>query len=468
MNSDQVRAELRDNLQRLAVEYEVPGVAAAVAVGDDVVQACFGVVNTRTGVPVTPDTLFMIQSITKTITATLIMQLVDDELLALDDAVHDHLPAFRTSDQELSDRITVRHLLTHTAGFDGDLWATTTSESDALERFVEDVVPQAAQHSAPGERYSYCSAGFGVLGRLIEVKRASTFEEALRHHIAEPLGIDELAFTADEALAFRTAIGHVPQDPGLQPLFNWATMPASNPAAGNQLAMSARGLLSYARMHLSDGLAPDGSRVLSRASARLMRTHQVEHGVASAPSSHHGLGWTLDGAELVGHGGGSVGVAAMLRTAPRHGRAAVVLTNAESGAALINELLAPLFADVSGWTEDEGSAALPGSEVKVADVRPYLGCYESRVSRITIIDDDGRLQMTIEPQHESLELAARAGVTFESEHAELRPDGAEGFVMITEEEPVGRVEFVSRRTDGRYGFVVCRDRAIPRRSPTPR
>ena len=71
----------------------------AVLIGGDVVEATCGVINTRTGEPVTPDTLFMIQSITKVITATLVLQLVDDQLVGLDDLVSGHLPGFRTADR---------------------------------------------------------------------------------------------------------------------------------------------------------------------------------------------------------------------------------------------------------------------------------------------------------------------------------------------------------------------------------
>ncbi len=118
---DELRIHLTDDLGRLAAEHEVPGASVAVLIGDDVVEATCGVTNTRTGEPVTPDTLFMIQSITKVITATLVLQLVDDELVGLDDLVSDHLPGFRTADAEAGAQITVRHLLTHTGGFEGDL-----------------------------------------------------------------------------------------------------------------------------------------------------------------------------------------------------------------------------------------------------------------------------------------------------------------------------------------------------------
>ncbi len=278
----------------------------------------------------------------------------------------------------------MRHLLTHTGGFEGDLWAATTSGEDALQRFVEDLVRHAPQHSAPGQRFSYCNAGFGVLGRLIEVQRGMTYEQALRRYVAEPLGIDEVAFSADQALAFRTAIGHVRPEPGgaQRPLVNWAVMPPSNPAAGNQLAMSARGLLAFARMHLADGRAKDGGVVLSEASARQMRERQVSHPAMHGSQSSHGLGWWRERGELVEHAGGNLGVLALLRMAPRHGVAAVVLTNSDAGGALIEDIVEPLFGDLPGVTPPERVA--PGDHPSVSDPRPYLGRFASRVAQNTI------------------------------------------------------------------------------------
>jgi CubicO group peptidase (beta-lactamase class C family) len=147
------RERLTEHLHRLGIENDVPGASVAVLVGGEVVEATFGVVSTRSGVPVTPDTLFMIQSITKIITATMAMQLVDDGLVGLDDSVRSHLPEFRTADREVSGRITLRHLLTHTGGFEGDLWAATTSGPDAVQRFVEDIVAVARQNSDPGSGF---------------------------------------------------------------------------------------------------------------------------------------------------------------------------------------------------------------------------------------------------------------------------------------------------------------------------
>jgi CubicO group peptidase (beta-lactamase class C family) len=464
---DELRDQLPHDLSRLANEHDVPGVSVAVMLDSEVVEATVGVVNTRTGVPVTPASLFMIQSITKILTATLVMQLVDESLLALDDPVQTVLPEFHTADTRISSEITIRHLLTHTGGFEGDLWAATTAGDDALQRFVEDLVTQAPQHFDPGEHFSYCNAGYGVLGRVIERLRRSTYEGAVRRYLAEPLGTDELAFSADQALAFRTAIGHVRSDPDadLRPLRNWAVMPPSNPAAGNQLAMSARGLLAVARMHLSDGRAPDGTPVLSSSSARLMRERQVAHpAAAGALSSGHGLGWWLDRGELVEHGGGAAGVAALLRTAPRHQFAAVVLTNAESGAAMIDDLLEPWFGALAG-VAPHTALPTPDPTELTFDVRPYVGRYADRQHQLDLArdDGDGRLWLSDAPQGDSIEMARRGGTVATTRRHELRPLSADTFVIVDARgDAISSVDFLGLDSRGRRRFLYFGGRAVPR------
>ena len=464
---DDLRGRLHDDVARLGNEHDVPGASVAILVGDDVVEATFGVVNSRTGVPVTPDSLFMIQSITKVLTATLVMQLVDDSLIGLDDMVRTVLPDFRTVDVETSAQLTVRHLLTHTGGFEGDIWAGTTSGPgpDALQRFVEDLVPEAPQNSVPGEQFSYCSAGFGVLGRIVEVLRGSSYHDAVRRYLAEPLGIDELAFSADQALAFRTAIGHVRPDgaSARRPLRHWAVMPPSNPAAGNQLAMSARGLLTFARMHLSDGRARDGTCVVSASSVGLMRERQVDHPAAIGEPTGHGLGWWLGRGGVVGHGGGTIGVGNALRTSPEHGLAAVVLTNGESGGALAEDLLARWFAALAGVSP---STALPTPDglTPISDSSRYVGRYENRQHRFEVERDAAtRLWLRDIPQGDSIDMAVRAGITARTQGHELRRLTGEVFVMIDGSGvAVAPVEFLGRDHRDRARFLFVSERAAPR------
>lgn len=458
-----VRRRLEEDLPRLAAAHEVPGVSVVVLVDGQVVEGTAGVVNLRTGVEVTPDSLFMIQSITKVWTAALVMQLVDDGLVELDVPVGAYLPGFRTADERASVQITVRHLLTHTGGFEGDIWATTTAGEDALQRFVEDLVSSAPQFARPGEMFSYCSAGYGVLGRLVEVLRETSYEAALRRHLAGPLGIEELAFCADEALAFRTAIGHARSSPDAapQPLRVWAVMPPSNPAAGNQLAMSARSLIAFASMYLADGLASDGTRVLSSASARAMRQRQVDH--PAAMGGAQGLGWMLsERSGMVEHGGDTIGVAALLRMVPEHGVAVAMLTNGGAAGPIVSNMLDPLLNDLTG-IEPAPKRRAPDANLRVPDPRRYLGNYQTRTTLYEVtLDADDRLWLTVSDRNEALTMAETAGVPVDPRRYELRQSDGDVFVLTDPSGvAVGVREFLGTDAAGRARFLHT-GRAAPR------
>jgi CubicO group peptidase (beta-lactamase class C family) len=441
-------------LPRLAAVHEVPGVSVAVLVdGREVVEHAAGVVNLRTGVAVTPDSLFMIQSITKVWTATLVMQLVDDGLVELDAPVRAYLPGFRTADERASREITLRHLLTHTGGFEGDIWAATTAGEDALQRFVDDHVSGAAQYTRPGEMYSYCSAGYGVLGRLLEELRQMPYAGVLRRYLAGPLGIGELAFSADEALAFRTAIGHARPTPDAaqQPLRVWAVMPPSNPAAGNQLAMSARGLIAFARMHLADGLAPDDTRVLSQQSARAMRERQVDHPAATGAPSGRGLGWMLPNRPgVVEHGGDTIGVAALLRMVPQAGVAVAMLTNGGTVDPLIDELVEPLLSDLAGVAAAPRLPS-PHAEALPSELERYLGRYETRTQLHDVTPgENSPLLLTQSPRNEALTMIEAAGIAAAPQRHDVRWVGGDTF-MLTDLSgaPLRAIEFFGADATGR-------------------
>jgi len=460
---DEVRRRLDEDLPRLASEHAVPGVSVAVLIDGEVVEGTSGVVNLRTGVEVTPDALFMIQSITKVWTATLVMQLVDDGLVELEAPVRTYLPGFCTADERASADISVRHLLTHTAGFEGDIWAPTTSGEDALQLFVEELVSHAPQHAPPGEMYSYCSAGYGVLGRLVEVLRQRSFAGALRRHLAEPLGIEEIAFSADEALAFRTAIGHARPSAAAaqQPLKVWAVMPPSNPAAGNQLAMSARALLAFARMHIDGGQTPGGTRVLSPGSAQAMRQRQVDHPGATGPPTGHGLGWMLgDRPGVVEHGGDAIGVSALLRMVPASSVAVAVLTNGGAATRLM-DLLEPLLEDLAGIAP--AALSPPVTPAGVSNAARYVGRYRTRTDLYDVtLEDEGRLWLTTSEHNEALSMAHAAGVTTEPKRHELQLVGRDAFVLTSPSGAGGRtVQFLGDDSTGRARFLHT-GRAAPR------
>lgn len=464
MNGAKLCLQAQADVARSCKTHDIPGASIVVAVADEVIEVVYGVVNTRTRVPVTPDAVFQIQSVTKVFTATLVMQLVDEGLVDLDDPVRYHLPEFRTADVAASEQITVRHLLTHSGGFEGDLWQPTTSDDDALNRFVRDLVTNAVQYSAPGRRFSYCNAGFGTLGRLVEVKRGSTYEVALRRQLAAPLGIEELAFSADQALAFRAAIGHVRTSPDgvLRPLRHWALMPQSNPAAGNQLAMSARGLAALGRVFASGGRTDDGGRILSEAAILEMLRPQLRHRVDVPTPVYQGLGWCLPRPGVAEHGGGAPGVAAMLTVVPECRLTIVVLTNADAGAKLAGDVRDALLADIAD-VSPVAPVPVPDQEVRVPDVTSYEGCYGNRQTVIEVkADDAGRLWQSVEVRADQLVMAQRAGFTPTVDRYELRPLTGATFVRVTGVgASAGTVVFGDPDTAGRF-TTVADDRVTAR------
>lgn len=182
----------RQRLAGLASEHGVPGAALGITrvdgIADQTVLVSSGVLNTATGVPVTPESVFELGSVTKPMTATVIMQLVDEGKLDLDAPVREVLPELRLADPDLIARVTMRHLLTHTSGFDGDIFDDTGRGDDCLQRYVARLASAAINHPL-GATFSYCNTGYVVAGRVIEVLTGRTWDQAVRERLFRPLGM---------------------------------------------------------------------------------------------------------------------------------------------------------------------------------------------------------------------------------------------------------------------------------------
>ncbi|HEY6739159.1 MAG TPA: serine hydrolase domain-containing protein [Actinopolymorphaceae bacterium] len=281
-------------------------------------------------------------SITKLWTSTLILQLVDEGRIDLDAPVRTYLPKLRVADEETSEVVTPRHLLTHTGGFEGDIFEPTTDGDDAVERFVADLLPQAQQTVPVGDVFSYNNAGFVVLGRIVEVLCGKPWAQVLRERLVEPLGLGRVATCADEAILFRAATGHLRTRSvrPLEPARTWA-LSRSNAPAGAMLAMSARDLLGFARAFGLPGAEAFAPQV------------QVP---LRALADGRGLGWMLfdrPGGRVVGHDGGRIGQSAVLRVVPDAGVAVAILTTGGGGGPLFHTLLGELLAETAGANETE-------------------------------------------------------------------------------------------------------------------
>jgi CubicO group peptidase (beta-lactamase class C family) len=171
---DEIKSWLQARLPALMAEHKVPGAVVAVAADGQVIDLAAGVLSKATGVEATVDSVFQIGSITKVWTATLVVQLVDEGKLDLDAPVRRYVPEFRLADETAAATITIRQLLSHTGGFEGDIFTDTGRGDDAVQRYLE-TLAEVGQLFGPGERFSYNNAAFCVLGRVVEVLREKPF-----------------------------------------------------------------------------------------------------------------------------------------------------------------------------------------------------------------------------------------------------------------------------------------------------
>ncbi len=248
-------------LDDLARRYDVPGAALGVLrLGPDEERLglATGVLHRGTGVAATPDSLFQVGSITKVWTTTLLMTLVEQGLLDLDAPVATLLPDFRVADPGASARITVRHLLGHTSGFDGDMFVDTGRGDDCVAAFVGEL-GGSRQLFAPGTAWSYNNAGFVIAGRVAEVLTGTSWDAALRERVVAPLGVSRTVTLPEEVLLHRAAVGHLEDADGHpEPAPVWSLPRSCGPAG---LVCSTVGdQLDFAAAHLRGGLLPDGSR----------------------------------------------------------------------------------------------------------------------------------------------------------------------------------------------------------------
>jgi CubicO group peptidase (beta-lactamase class C family) len=440
---------IAETLPALLDRYDVPAAAVGVLADGEVVDHAAGVLSMSTGVEATTESVFQIGSITKLWTSSLVLQLVNEGRVDLDATVRTYLPEFRIGDEGAASVITVRQLLTHTSGFEGDIFTETGVGDDCVEKYLE-VLHDVPQLFPPGAMWSYSNAGFCVLGRLIEVLREKPYDAALRDHLITPLGITHAATSPYDAILFRAAVGHLEPTPGegqhTTPI--WA-LARSNIAAGSMFAMSARSLIAFARMHLEDGRAHDGTQVLAPGTPRRMQAHEVDLPDLGLFGSSWGLGFERfdqpEGA-VVGHDGNTIGQSAFLRLVPEAGVAVAVLTNGGQGDPLFREIAARVLEDLAG--RPLPAEPLPAEPAPTADVERFLGRYVCDMATVIVSrQDDGTVWVDAIPEDElSKELGEKP------ERFELVPYG-DG-TMITRERRHGVHRVYAFIGDDRAGHTA--------------
>ena len=439
-------------LAELCTQAGVPGAAVALTDGRTVIEAVHGVTSLRTDLPVTPETMFQVGSISKVYTATIVMSLVDQGKVALDATVQSYLPWFTLGDAEAATGVTVRHLLTHTGGFEGDDFTDTGRSDEALGVYVEGLAGAAQIHPL-GERFSYCNSGYSVLGAIIEAVTGDTWDQAVQDVLAGPLSLT-LGTLAEQVILQPHAVGHLglpgpDGTPVVQVAPVWAPPRSVGPAG--TICSSAADLLAFGRMHV-DG----GGPVLSSSAVGQMQEPQVALDDPLTLGTHWGLGWILPQAGVIGHDGATFGQYAFYRLHPESGTAMALLTNGPGARAIYEKLFTEFFAPAAGiiLTTSPVPAEVPPS---LGDLSRYVGDYSRQAMRIEVREADAGLDLTMVPLGPTAALAAPP--------TPLRfvPYGTD--VLITAEPLEGAGVHMTATflgTDGPAGWIHLGARATPR------
>ena len=437
------------SLQTLAGElreaHNVVGLTLGVLKDGVIETAGAGLLNKATGVECTADSAFQIGSITKIFTTTLIMQLVEAGRLSLDDPVIKHLPDFALADLAAARAVTVRQLLNHTSGIEGDFFPADDPEGPSVGGYVRKMCLLPSLYPPGQGPVSYCNSGFVLAGRLIEVLTGLTWQSAVMERICKPLGMPVAFAHPHEALRFRAAMGHMPdpKDDKSMIAAPITYLPISMAPAGSVLMMSAESLLLFAKAHLNDGAYGNGQRLLSAESARAMREPATKLPAFSPLMSHIGLGWFVadrPGYRMVAHTGGTIGQSTLLAAYPEHKVAYALFVNSPSG---------KLFEEADKLL----LKSLPGHEVPAPLAREsftpklerYLGHYSAIMFDCHIALKDDKLTFKLKGksplvQDQEATLEPFSPDVFEMKNDKLPPDGPKALFVGDDAE--GRAQFI--------------------------
>ncbi len=325
---DAIDAYVKAQMQRL----HIPGASLAIIEGDKIVHLRgFGKARPGGEMP-TPQTPFFIGSITKSITALAVMQLIEAGKVELDAPVQRYLPWFRVADPQISAQITVRHLLNQTSGmpFLASEIALSNFDDrpDAIERQVRAL--STLKISRPvGSEVEYSNFNYNILGLIVERVSGESYADYIQHHIFDPLEMRHSYTRKAEAQKDGLAVGYRQWFSLPFPAPDWLVPRGSLPSG--QLISCAEDMAHYLIAHLNGGRY-GGRQILS--SAGIEETHRgvKEFKMGDLSGGFYGMGWfdtKMDNTKIVSHGGNTPDFSAYMALLPEHKRGVILLLNAD-------------------------------------------------------------------------------------------------------------------------------------------
>lgn len=324
---DAIDAYVEGQMRRL----HIPGASLVIVEGDRIVhRRGFGRARPGGEVP-TSGTPFLIGSLTKSITALAVMQLVEAGKVELDAPVPRYLPWFRVADPQASARMTVRHLLNQNSGL--PLLPSEVAQADfddspgVMERQVRDLA--TLKTNPVGAKWEYSNLNYNILGLIVQVVSGESYADYIQNHIFKPLGMSRSYTSRAEAERNGLAMGHR----------HWFGLPFPAPHSrvpvgslpSGYLISSAEDMAHYLIAHLNGGRYGD-VQILSEAGIRELHRGVPEATMFGVTSGRYGMGWfdmDLGKTRTVSHAGNVVDFSAFMAILPEHKKGVVLLLNAD-------------------------------------------------------------------------------------------------------------------------------------------
>jgi len=355
------RGEIASDLDAIAASfYPAAEPGAAVLVMKDrqvLLRKGYGLADLEQAIPIEPDMVFRIGSVTKQFTAAAILLLEQEGKLSVEDDLRKHLPDYPDLPQG-GRTIAIAHLLTHTSGIRSYTDMQDFGKKMRDDMSVDEVIALFRDEPLgfePGEKYAYNNSGYVLLGAIIEKASGKTYEAYLREKIFEPLGMSQTYYGSASRIIPRRAQGY----DGVNAEFgNAEYLSMTIPYAAGSLLSTVDDLAKWDR-------ALSGTGLLSQAS---LDKWWKPFSLANGESIHYGYGWSIssyEGHPVVGHGGGINGFTCYLLRMPEDRVFVTVLTNRNDEKANPGVVARKLAAAAVGKPVNESTVALePGALAK--------------------------------------------------------------------------------------------------------
>ena len=357
--------------------YHPGGPGAAIIVrkdGKTIFRKGYALADLELGVPVEPDMVFRLGSITKQFTAVSILMLAEQGKLGLQDEITKFLPDYPTQGR----RITVEHLLTHTSGIqsytDMTEWLPLWRKDFTVQELI-DFFKNKPMQFEPGERWAYNNSGFILLGAIIEKVSGRTYEEFLDAHIFKPLGMKHTYYGSAERVIPRRIPGY---QTGKDGFINAPYLSMTQPYSAGSLLSSV------------DDLAIWNDAVFS---GKLIKKEWLDKALTPYPlkngeSTGYGYGWFIadyQGQRIIEHGGGINGFSAYEMTLPEDRVFLAILTNSAAAGRDPEPRAVKIAGLILGKPEPERKAVtLPEK-----DIEALVGVYENADGQARYITREG-------------------------------------------------------------------------------